>query len=144
MPRVIIVTGSNGGLGQAIAQAFLAESDENFVWLGIHHRRELADKLAAAHPGRCQVIELDVTQAASWLQAGDRIQRIRQTGSELAPSWRLPASDPIRTAGGDPWVMRLVIGAGACFALMLILWVGFYFALGSGVDSLQAIGRTIQ
>jgi len=67
--RVILITGANGGLGQAIARSFLAESAENFVWLGVFVRRESADKLAAEFPGRCRTIDLDVTQIASWTNA---------------------------------------------------------------------------
>lgn len=64
--RIILVTAANGGLGRAIAAAFLAESAENFVWLGIHSRRENADRLAAQHSGRADVIELDVTDPEAW------------------------------------------------------------------------------
>jgi 3-oxoacyl-[acyl-carrier protein] reductase len=67
--RVILITGANGGLGQAIARAFLDESPDNFVWLGVHSRREDADKLTAEFSGRCRAIELDVTQPASWKTA---------------------------------------------------------------------------
>ena len=73
MSRIILVTGSNGGLGQAIAQSFLEESTENFVWLGIHQRRERADALANHFPGRCELVELDVTQAVAWQAAVARI-----------------------------------------------------------------------
>lgn len=72
-------------------------------------------------------------------QAGEKIQRIRRTGAEIAPGWRLPGNETARAAGADPWVMRLMIGAGFCFVLMLILFLGFYFLLGSGVGSLQTI-----
>ena len=64
--RMILITGANGALGQAMARTFLAESPDNTVWLGVHHRRERADGLAAANPGRCQVVTLDVTDAGSW------------------------------------------------------------------------------
>src|SRR5207237_3682336 len=67
--RVIVVTGGNGGLGQAIARAFLAESPENFVWLGVRENRARADRLTEAFPGRCKCVELDVTQAAAWQKA---------------------------------------------------------------------------
>jgi 3-oxoacyl-[acyl-carrier protein] reductase len=67
--RVILVTGANGGLGQAIARVFLTESDQDFVWLGIHTRREGVDRLLSDFSGRCEAIRLDVTQAASWQQA---------------------------------------------------------------------------
>ena len=64
--RVILVTGANGGLGQAIARSFLSETTDNFVWLGLHSRRGNADKLAADFPGRCDCIQLDVTRPESW------------------------------------------------------------------------------
>jgi 3-oxoacyl-[acyl-carrier protein] reductase len=67
--RIILVTGANGGLGQAIARAFLQESPANFVWLGIHSRREHADQLAQENPEQCSCLALDVTSAESWKQA---------------------------------------------------------------------------
>lgn len=66
--RIILITGGNGGLGCAIAIAFLNESEQNIVWLGIHSRREQADALAARYPGRCHVITLDVRTPESWKQ----------------------------------------------------------------------------
>jgi 3-oxoacyl-[acyl-carrier protein] reductase len=71
--RVILITGANGSLGQAIARGFLAESTDNFVWLGIHSRRDHADKLAAEFTNRCRCLELDVTQAVSWKGAVETI-----------------------------------------------------------------------
>jgi 3-oxoacyl-[acyl-carrier protein] reductase len=67
--RVILVTGANGGLGQAIARAFLAESEENFLCLGVRTKRDAADALAAEFPARCVCVELDVTHAAQWKSA---------------------------------------------------------------------------
>ena len=67
--RVILITGANGGLGQAIARAFLQESAANFVWLGVHSRREHADQLAQENPDRCSCLALDVTSPESWKQA---------------------------------------------------------------------------
>jgi type VI secretion system protein ImpK len=72
-------------------------------------------------------------------QVGDKIQRIRRTSAELAPAWRLPGDGPLRIAGGDPWVMRLAIAAGCCFLLVIVLFLGFDFGLGSGVDSLRKL-----
>ena len=71
--RVILITGANGGLGQAIARAFLGESPENFIWLGVYVRRDNADKLADEFSARCRCIELDVTQPESWKTAVEKI-----------------------------------------------------------------------
>jgi 3-oxoacyl-[acyl-carrier protein] reductase len=79
-PRIILLTGSNGGLGQAIARAFLAESGNNIVWLGIHTRRENADRLAAEYPDRCHPLPLNVTEAASWKSA---VESVLKTSGRL-------------------------------------------------------------
>jgi len=71
--RIILVTGANGGLGQAIARAFLSESAENFVWLGVHSRRDRAAALAKEFPERTQCIDLNVTEAAGWTKAVEKI-----------------------------------------------------------------------
>jgi 3-oxoacyl-[acyl-carrier protein] reductase len=72
-PRIILITGANGGLGQAIARAFFRESADNSVWLGVRGHREAAEKLASEHPGRCEVAALDVTQPTEWRDLVSRI-----------------------------------------------------------------------
>ncbi len=71
--RVILITGANGGLGRAFARAFLAESLENVVWLGVRANRAQADTLAAEFPARCRCIDLDVTQPSAWKDAVARV-----------------------------------------------------------------------
>lgn len=69
MPRQILITGANGGLGLAIARTFLSESPENHLWLGVRANREAASALATESPGRVRLLDLDVTDAASWESA---------------------------------------------------------------------------
>jgi len=67
--RVILITGANGGLGQAIARAFLAESGQNSVWLGIHSRQDRVEALVREQSDRCRCLPLDVTSRESWQKA---------------------------------------------------------------------------
>lgn len=71
--RTILITGANGGLGQALARIFLAESKDNFVWLGIRARRDKADALALEFPDHCSCLNLDVTQPAAWQEGVAKI-----------------------------------------------------------------------
>jgi 3-oxoacyl-[acyl-carrier protein] reductase len=64
--RSILITGSNGGLGLAIARDFLTMWPDCRVWLGVNRAREQAEALAAASDGRAHVIGLDVTQESAW------------------------------------------------------------------------------
>ena len=66
---MILVTGANGCLGRAIAEAFLSESERNVVWLGVHHHRDQADALSERAADRCRVMPLDVTQESAWKEA---------------------------------------------------------------------------
>jgi 3-oxoacyl-[acyl-carrier protein] reductase len=67
--RVISITGANGGLGQAIGRAFLQESPDNIVWLGVRANREHAHKLAQEHPDRCFCVAMDVALPEAWTAA---------------------------------------------------------------------------
>src|SRR5260370_16205444 len=71
--RVILITGANGGLGQAIARSFLDEAPSNIVWLGVHRHKDQAERLSSECAERCAWVELDVTQPASWQTAVARV-----------------------------------------------------------------------
>jgi 3-oxoacyl-[acyl-carrier protein] reductase len=67
--RGIVITGANGVLGQAIAQAFLEESPDNHVWLGVRANRVRAEALAAQRADRCRCVDLEVTSPEAWRTA---------------------------------------------------------------------------
>ncbi len=71
--RVILITGGNGGIGLATARAFLAESPQNSVWLGVRQKREATDALAREHSKACRCITLDVTSPDAWKTAVETI-----------------------------------------------------------------------
>lgn len=71
--RVILITGANGGLGQAIARGFLQESPANIVWLGVNVRQDQAKALAQQNLERCRCLPLDVTSAEAWKEAVKKI-----------------------------------------------------------------------
>jgi 3-oxoacyl-[acyl-carrier protein] reductase len=71
--RIILLTGGNGGLGRAMARAFLNESPANFVWLGVRTHRGEADRLVGEFPDRARCLELEVTRADAWQAAVTRI-----------------------------------------------------------------------
>ncbi|MDB6052741.1 MAG: 3-oxoacyl-(acyl-carrier-protein) reductase [Verrucomicrobiales bacterium] len=65
MKKVVIITGANSGIGQAIAHAFLAEHGENVVALIVHKNRERCDILSQMFSTRTSVHQADLTQEAS-------------------------------------------------------------------------------
>ena len=73
MPRNILITGANGALGLAIAEKFLAQDAECVVFMGVRERRDRAEELAARHPGRVELISLEITDAAAWSAAIEQI-----------------------------------------------------------------------
>ncbi|MDB6125064.1 MAG: Short-chain dehydrogenase/reductase [Pedosphaera sp.] len=78
--RVILITGGNGGLGQAIARNFLQESKDNFVWLGVRSRNERVAALLSVFPDCCDCVQLDVTDPSAWQSA---ISKIISTSGRL-------------------------------------------------------------
>ena len=76
--RVILITGANGGLGQAMARAFLEESAENVLMLGVRQNRAGVEALAREFSERISAIELEVTRPESWKSAVEQILATHQ------------------------------------------------------------------
>lgn len=70
---VTLITGGNGGLGIAMARAFLAADETHQVCLGVRSNRDQADALQTEFPQRCQVLTLDVTKESDWTAAVESI-----------------------------------------------------------------------
>lgn len=64
--HAILITGANGGIGNATARYFLEQDSGSHVYLGVRSGRDAAEALAAEFPGRCGIISLDVTRADAW------------------------------------------------------------------------------
>ncbi len=71
--RSILVTGGNGGLGLGIARYFLDHDPEARIWLGVRANRGNAEILASEFPGRCECIDLEVTNPEAWKDAVEKI-----------------------------------------------------------------------
>jgi 3-oxoacyl-[acyl-carrier protein] reductase len=60
-------------LGLAIGRYFLKHDLEARVWLGVRSNRGHAASLMQEHPGRCQLVDLEVTDPAAWHAAVEQI-----------------------------------------------------------------------
>ena len=91
--RTALVTGANRGIGKAIVEALL-EGGASKVWAGTR-RAEALSALKAAHRGRLEVLELDVTKeddvAAAARQAADVALLVNNAG--VANAIGTPATD---------------------------------------------------
>jgi 3-oxoacyl-[acyl-carrier protein] reductase len=113
--RVILVTGANGGLGQAIARGFLAESPDNAVWLGVRTHRAQADELAREHPDRCFCIPLEVTSADSWQQSVKTILARHQRVDVLVNNAGSHQDGLLATMPRESWATVLSSNLGGVF-----------------------------
>lgn len=66
---IVLITGANGGIGNATARYFLEHDPACHVYLGVRSGTDAAERLVADFPGRAHVIHLDVTRAEAWEQA---------------------------------------------------------------------------
>ena len=72
-PRVALITGANGGIGSAIAKNLLESSEQTRVYLAVRRNRGVAQVLASEYPARAQLIDLEVTDPASWQAAVEKV-----------------------------------------------------------------------
>ncbi|MEO8026995.1 MAG: type IVB secretion system protein IcmH/DotU [Bryobacteraceae bacterium] len=72
------------------------------------------------------------------LQTGEKIQRIRQTTTQISPYGWLPQDPPV-TGGSDPWVKTMMFTAIGCLVLIILLFVIYKVSLGSGASDLKSI-----
>ena len=68
---------------------------------------------------------------------GEKIRRIRGHFGPLSPAWQPPKEKAVSQT--DPWVRRWGIVAAVCAAVMLLLFAGYLFGLGSVVSQLRGI-----
>ena len=114
-PRVILITGANGGLGRAIAESFLAEAEDDFVWLALNRNRSQAEALAAAHPTRATCLELDVTRPESWKAAVGAILARHARLDVLVNNAGFHEDALLATMPPDAWQRVLDVNLGAVF-----------------------------
>src|SRR5690242_6893290 len=113
--RIILVTGGNGGLGQAIARAFLAESPENKVWLGVHKSRAAADALCAEFSERCCSLSLDVADPTAWKAAIEQIISRHQRLDVLVNNAGSHNDNLLATMPAEAWRNVLATNLDAAF-----------------------------
>jgi 3-oxoacyl-[acyl-carrier protein] reductase len=115
MPRQILITGANGGLGLAIAQAFLSDSIQSEVWLGVHQNRENATHLASTDPERVHIVDLDVTEPNSWMTAVNSIVESAGTLDVLVNNAGHHQDSLLATMSDEAWRGVLDTGLSGVF-----------------------------
>jgi 3-oxoacyl-[acyl-carrier protein] reductase len=114
-PRVILITGANGSLGQAIAKTFLGDSPDNCVWLGVRANRQHADKLAAEFSPRCRCVELDVAKPGEWKSAVDTVLSVHQRLDVLVNNAGSHQDNLLATMPAESWRQVLATNLDGTF-----------------------------
>jgi len=72
--HAILITGANGGIGNATASYFLERDPSAFVYLGIRSKRTACESLSEEFPGRCAILTLDVICPDAWTNALETVE----------------------------------------------------------------------
>lgn len=71
-----------------------------------------------------------------------KIERVRGRAGWLSPSWAPPADETAPVAR-DPWLHRLVVVAGVCVALAVLLFVVYVLVLRGDAAEVQALAGQV-
>jgi 3-oxoacyl-[acyl-carrier protein] reductase len=112
---VSLVTGANGLLGQAIAQALIDASPDAQVWLGVRERRERAEALAQSYPDRCRCISLEVTDPGAWRTAVAEIEATAGRLDILVNNAGHAEDGLLATMPADAWSRVISVNLDAVF-----------------------------
>jgi 3-oxoacyl-[acyl-carrier protein] reductase len=97
----VLISGSNGGVGSAIARHLLEKTDHQLV-LHVHQQCAVADTLAVQHPARARVVTADLCDEASVVKMFEGLTRddvavdglVNCVGmSSNGMSWKLEAAE---------------------------------------------------
>src|ERR1044072_7104898 len=113
--QIILVTGANGGVGQAIARGFLKQNDQTFVCLGVHKATDTAQLLAKEFPKQCQLVPLEVTRVDSWEAVVEAILQKHQRLDVLVNNAGIHRDGLLATLPQEAWDQVLSINLDAVF-----------------------------
>lgn len=113
--RTILVTGGNGGLGEAISRGFLVHDPGCRLWLGVRTKRAAAERLAAEYPERCRLVALDVAERAAWQRAIGEILATDGTIDVLVNNAGLHRDHLLATMPEEAWTEVIRANLDAVF-----------------------------
>lgn len=112
--HVILVTGGNGGLGCAVARAFLSDPAAR-VWLGVRSRREAAEAVCHSFPDRCRCVDLDVTDPMAWGRVISEIETVDGRLDVLVNNAGAAADGLMATMPVEAWDRVLAVNLDGVF-----------------------------